>query len=986
MSSLAAAPNSSRPPARGYVARAKVVRMLDSQCERARFGRTHSPAAHRPTCTPSRPMRSSRRIALTAAAIVIALVGTVMLLAFLSRDRIASRLKAELNGSLNAKVDWSDVSLGLFRDFPNVTLSLEDLSIVGVKPFAGDTLAAARTARLVLDLGSVVGYLRNGDRIVIRELSFGEPDVRLLVLPDGTANWNITREQAATEADTGGAVGITLRNLRVTDGRLTLDNRKSQLDASLVGLDWSLDGDFGKDRFVLGTRTRADTVSLRFAGVPYLTRVGVEFNSDIDADLPANRFTFRDDTLRLNALVLAFTGSWTTSEPLGALDLTFSTPSTAFREILSLVPAVYARDFGDVQTSGTMAVSGQVRGNYGPGAFPALSIRARVDNGAFKYKALPLPARDVSLDLAIDNPGGDVDRTVIDLKRLHAAIGGRPLDATLVMRTPVSDPDVDVSVKGSLNLADLGRTVKLEGVSELAGSLAADVAMRARMSDMDAGRYDRVAARGTVNVARLSLKSSAIPHAVSVDTGALRLTPRTAELTSLVAKVGSSDVRARGSIDNVLAFALRNEELRGSATLSSGHFDLNEWKSDDETTEVIPVPPRVDFRLDASAARVTYGKVTAANVRGALRIKDERVTLDELRMETLRGTLVANGFYETTVADKPTFDVDLRLAAVDIPTAFTTLATVQKLAPIARWAQGTMSGSVGLKGTLGQDMTPVFSALTGKGDIQTERLVIEGAPILEKLASALSLQQLDDPALDALRATFEIIDGRLHVQPFVVRFAGIDMRVAGSNGIDQSLSYDIGLAVPRASLGAAANQAVARLAAQAGKAGIDLTAGEVVQLGAKVTGTVTDPSVRANFVGMAGSAREAVQDLARQQVETRAEAVRQTVDSAAEAARARARAEADRVVAEAERQAATIRTEARELAETVRREGKERADSLLARATNPAAKMAAQVATDRLRREADERAERLVREADVRADELVARAKQRADALAPPET
>ena len=930
-------------------------------------------------------MRLLRKIALITGAVVIALVAAVTLIAFASRDRIASRLKAELNESVNAKVDWSGVSLSLFRDFPNVTLSLDDLSIIGLQPFAGDTLAAARSARLVLDLGSVVGYLRTGDRIVIRELSFREPDVRLRVLADGIANWNITRKKEPAAADTDGSIGIRLRNLRVTDGALTLDNKRSQLYASLNGLDWSLDGDFGKDRFVLATRTRADTVSLRFAGIPYLTRVAVEFNSDIDADLPANRFTFRDDTLRLNALVLAFTGSWTTSEPLGALDLTFSTPSTSFREILSLVPAVYARDFGDIQTSGNMAVSGRVNGNYGPGAFPALAIRASVTNGAFKYKALPLPARDVSLDLAIENPGGDVDRTVIDLKRLHAAIGGRPLDATLVMRTPVSDPDLDLTLKGSLNLADLARTVKMDGVTELTGSVAADVAMRARMSDMDAGRYDRVAARGTVNVARLSLKSEAVPHPIAVDTAALRLTPRTAELTSLVAKIGSSDVRARGSIDNILAFALRDEELRGSATLASNHFNLDEWRSEDETTEVIPVPPRVDFRLDASAARVTYGKIAAANVRGALRIKDERVTLDELRMETLRGTVVANGYYETTVADKPTFDMDLRLAAVDIPTAFTTLVTVQKLAPIARWAQGTMSGSVGLKGTLGQDMTPVFSALTGKGDIQTERLVVEGAPILEKLASTLSLQQLRNPALDALRATFEIIDGRLHAQPFVVRFAGMDMRVAGSNGIDQSLSYDIGLAVPRALLGAAANDAVARLAAQAGKAGVDLSTGDVVQLGAKVTGTVTDPSIRANFVGVAGSAREAVQDLARQQVETRTEAVRQTVDSAADAARARARAEADRIVAEAERQAATIRAEARELAETVRREGKERADSLLARATNPAAKMAAQVATDRLRREADERAERLVREADGKADDLVARAKQQADALVPPE-
>src|SRR5687768_11456549 len=279
------------------------------------------------------PMRSLRRIALIAGAIVMALVAAVVLLAFVSRDRIASRVKTAINESVDARVDWSDVSLGFFRDFPNVTLTLDDLSVVGLKPFAGDTLAAVGTARLVLDLGSVFRYLRNGEQLVIRELFFREPDVNLRVLADGTANWDIARDKGSTSADSGGSVGITLRNLRVTDGSLSLDNQHSQLVASLDGLEWSLDGDFAKDRFVLSTRTRADTVSLRFAGIPYLTRVGVEFNSDIDADLPANRFTFRDDTLRLNALVLAFTGSVTTSEPNGALDLTFSAPSTSFREI-----------------------------------------------------------------------------------------------------------------------------------------------------------------------------------------------------------------------------------------------------------------------------------------------------------------------------------------------------------------------------------------------------------------------------------------------------------------------------------------------------------------------------------------------------------------------------------------------------------------------------------------------------------------------------
>jgi hypothetical protein len=929
-------------------------------------------------------MRSPRRLAFALAAFAASLLVALLVVPFLFRDRIAARLKGEIASSVNARVAWDGVGLSLLRDFPNVTLSLEGLSVVGVKPFEGDTLVSLREAGLVLDVGSVIRSLRGGDPIIIRELVLRQPAVKLRVLADGTASWDIARPRAAAASDTTRAVGITLRDLRISDGRVTLDDEQSHLSASISGLQESLRGDFARDRFVLATRTRADTVSLRFAGIPYLSRAGLELNADVDADLRARRFTFAHDSLRLNKLVLAFAGSVSIGKPDVAMDLTFSTPSTAFRDILSLVPAIYARDFEQLQTAGTMSASGRVQGSYGPRAFPALALRARVENGAFRYPSLPLPAREIFMDLRVDNPGGHVDNTVVNLTRLHAVIGGRPLDARLVMRTPVSDPDVELRLLGALNLADVGRTVKLAGVSELTGSVAADVAMHARMSDVDAGRYDRVAASGTASVARVALRTAAVPYPIAIDTAALRFTPRTAELTSFAARIGNSDVRAAGSLENVLGFALRGDDLRGSATVNSNRFDLNEWRSKDKTTEVIPVPPRVDFTLKANAAQVSYGALTLANVRGDLHVKNQRVTLNELRMETLRGTVVANGFYETTVPRRPTFDFDLKLAAVDIPAAFAALTTVQKLAPVARWAQGGVSGTVGLKGPLGVDMAPIFTALTGKGAIETDRLVVQGAPVFEKLSDALKLEQLRKPSLNRVKASYDVADGRLHVQPFVVKVSGIDMTVAGSNGIDQSLKYDVSLAVPRALLGGAAGNAVATLASQAGKAGADLAAGETVQLGAQITGTVTNPTVKPSLAGLAGSARDAAKNVAQQELATRTAAVKQKADSAADQARLRARAKADGIVAEATRQADTIRAKARTLAAATRREGSTRADSLQARATNPMARIAAQAAADRMRREADQQAERIVREADARADGIVAQAKRQADGLAPP--
>lgn len=926
-------------------------------------------------------MPSPRKLALAALA-VLATTALLALVAvpYLFRDRIAARVRTAVNGSVDARVTWGHVGVSVLRDFPNVTLSLDDVSVAGVRRFQGDTLVTARHFRLVLDLASVVGNMRHGRPIVVREVELQQPAVNLRVLADGTANWDIARPSPTPKAATARPVAITLRELQIHDGRVTLQDRQSGLTASLAGLEQSLRGDFAQDRFVLAARTRASSASLRFAGVRYLSRARLELKADVAADLAARRFTFTNDSLRLNGLLLAFSGTVAARDPNVGLDLTFSTPSTAFADVLSLLPAIYARDFERLKTAGRMSVSGRVRGEYGPKAFPALAVKARVENGAFRYPDLQLPARDIFVDLAIDNPGGDADSTVINLKRFHAVIGRQPLDASFAMRTPVSDPDVELRLAGTLDLADLARTVKLDGVKELSGVVTADLATRARLSHLEARRYDEVAARGTLGVARLALRSAALPHPLSVDSALLRLSPRNAELASFSGRIGSSDVRAAGTLDNLLGFALRDEVLRGRATVSSNHFDLNEWRSD-AAMEVIPVPANVDFALRASAARVTYGTLAIANARGGLRVKDRRVTLDDFRMEMLRGSVVADGYYETTNVAKPTFDVALRVASVDIPTTFAALTTVQKLAPMARWAQGTLSAHLRMGGTLGQDMMPAFDALTGRGSFETGQLVLQGAPVMARLADALSLEQVRNPTLDAVRSSFEIVDGRVHVRPFAVKMGRMDMTVAGSNGIDQSLKYDLALAVPRGELGAAADRTVAKLASQAGRAGIDLSAGDVVELGAQVTGTVMSPSVRPNFSGVASSARETVQNAVRQGVEKQLSTVTQQADSAADDARRRARAEADRVVGEAERKAATIRQEARTLAATVRREGNERAEALVARASNPAARIAAKAGADRIRREADEKAERLVREADARADGAVAQARKQAEVL-----
>jgi hypothetical protein len=916
----------------------------------------------------------NRRILIASGAALALLFGLLVTLPALFADRIAGRVKTEINRALAARVDWQGAGLGLFHDFPNLTLRLDHLTTVGVGRFEGDTLAAIRRVRVVLDLATAIRSAMGGSGpIVVRAVELDEPRLSLIVLEDGSANWDIMREDSTGRSEAAGRpLAVSLQRAAITSGALSLDNRAARLRASVRGLAQTLSGDFGNEQASVGTRAHADSVTVAFAGIPYLSGVRLDLTADAAADLARKTFTLREGSgLRLNELLLAVSGSVAKPRERIALDLTFGAPKTDFKHILSLVPAVYARDFQTVRTTGALLVSGRIKGEYGDDAFPSFALRARVDSGTFRYPDLPLPARDIFLDLALTNPGGSADSTVIDLSRFHVVLGSNPVDAAMVLRTPISDPDVDARMAGRIDLADLRRTIKLEKVRELSGTVAVDAAARTRLSWVDSARYEKITARGMVTLRDLAVQSEAFPRPLAIREAALELAPRRAELKAFAGTIGSSDLQATGSLDNLLGYLLRDADLRGTADLTSQRFNLDEWRSGDKELSVIPVPPHLDFSLQATVGRLLYDSLTMTNARGRLRVKDQRLTLEDFTVNTLGGEIAVSGFYETTVTAKPTFDVALRLQQLDIPSAFQQLTTVRMFAPVAQYARGNFSANVKVNGGLAKNMMPLFEQLTGNGNLQTSQVQIRDFPALEKMASLTKLDILDDPTLRALSSQFQIRNGRLHVQPFAVGIGPTRMTVSGSNGFDQTLQYRLLLQVPRSLIGGEANQAIGGLISRAAGAGVNLQAAPELALAIQLGGTVKSPSVGVDVTSGVGAATQAAGEAVREAVEQRAEAV---VDSA----KLKAAAEAERLVKEAEARAAAIRREAQGLADKVKQEGYQQADSLEARPGNALARVAAAAAADRLRKEADDRSARIVQEADQRASALVAEARKRA--------
>src|ERR1051325_4353030 len=124
-----------------------------------------------------------KKILITVAVVAILVLGFLIAAPFIFKGKLIAIAKRELNNQLNAKVDFKDVGISIFRDFPNLTLCLEKLSIVNNAPFEGDTLASIDAFSASVNIMSLI----KGGAIDVRGIFIDKPKANIKVLKDGTA-------------------------------------------------------------------------------------------------------------------------------------------------------------------------------------------------------------------------------------------------------------------------------------------------------------------------------------------------------------------------------------------------------------------------------------------------------------------------------------------------------------------------------------------------------------------------------------------------------------------------------------------------------------------------------------------------------------------------------------------------------------------------------------------------------------------------------
>jgi hypothetical protein len=860
-----------------------------------------------------------KKIVIWIVAPVSVLLLSLIIFPYVFKDKILNAIKNTANENINARIGFSnDINLSLLRHFPDFTVGVKDLNILGIGEFEKDTLLSLNQLNVTVDLMSVI----TGHQMKIERLEFIKPMVHAIILENGHTNLDIVKTDADTTPKpnvdtTTSAFTVKLRHLGIENATIKYEDRQGQTFSVIENFNHNLSGDFTQDLVDLKTSNSIDKLTVSQSGITYLNKAHLEWNASIDADLKSNTYTLKENEIKLNQLIFTLIGSVSQTKDDMNVDLAFKAQKAGIREFLSLIPGMYTKDFEGVKTSGNLSFTATAKGKYTNTTIPAFNLTLNVSDASIQYPSLPTQVKNIQIDLNISNSDGVPNNTVVNLNRFLATIADDEFEARLLTKNLVTDPFVDAALKGRINMSTWSKAIPLSTDTKLSGIIDINILAKGFASQIENKLYDKFDARGEIKVTNVSIQRQEKPKVVTIREALITLSPTYITVNPFKGNAGLTDFDISGEINNFIPYALKGDKIQGKLSLKSGTLNVNELLSEENqsTTSAVKtsdtvklsapeVPANIDFTFNSNIGKIIYSNIVIENLKGEVVVRNKQIRFNEIKFNTLGSAITLNGNYNTEIASKPSTEMELSIKNLDIKKAAITFNTIKKLAPVAENMNGSISANVSLKTALNSTLEVDYNSLVASGQLEVENAAINDVKVFNMTAEILKNENWRNPGIENVKIRFSIEKGKITTEPFDMIISGQKLTLYGTTGLDQSINYTGIAQLPTSVFGNIAASANKTLAELNKKAGTNVKSSGTVNVKILINGTFSNPLITTNLTELAkneaGDIAKQLKDEAERKRKELEDKARQEFNKAKAETEAKAKAEAEKIRREAE--------------------------------------------------------------------------------------
>jgi len=630
-----------------------------------------------------------KKIALYASGALFLLAGFILLAPWLFKKQIGTAVDDAVKEFITTPVTFTDLDISFFKNFPNLSVSLEKLTIAAPAEFGSFKTVETGSVDLGIDLLSLFG-----DQIKFTQLYVNEG--KFNIVTDSLGNFSFAVFKASEEPSEKSSFDLSLKKIQINNTDVLYQDDQSKIKGITSGT--HITGDVQVTDKFIDFNTDAAIRSLFFGldQTVYVDHKPLKGTINTRVNLDPVSVEFRQNNLMLADLPLAIEGTVGVEKEATDFKLKVASRKASLAALFSLVPEVYRSWYEGMTFKGTTDVNLSLNGRMQEAVSkPNLNIDIEVRQGQIASKQFAdTPVKEMSAKMALKLPGLNPDSLNLKIDDFAFKLGEGFAKGHALYRYPAY---VDAGMEAQLNITSLWKTLAIEGMK-----LKGDLKLKGDVK----GAYTTVTGKtkkgNTYNmitsVPQFDIDASwkngyfqwiEMPMAVDALSFDLKAVNRDGnykrtkvEVRNLDAKAGKNYVTGMFSVENLVDYDL-NAALKA-------YIDLLDIK------KIIPVKD-VDFG----------GELTVdSNARGRLDLKHQRIP----RTKTI--IKLKNGFMRyASLPDLPIEKVNLETHIESVRGSFNDLR--MKILPISFVLAGepfhldasmfnfnNLTFDVGTKGTL----------------------------------------------------------------------------------------------------------------------------------------------------------------------------------------------------------------------------------------------------------------------------------------------
>ena len=691
-----------------------------------------------------------------------------------------------------------------------------------------------------------------------------------------------------------------------------------------------------------------------------MSEVAATLEAPLQMNFTKMEFAFKNNELVLNTLPIRFDAWFAMPDSNIDMDIRFDAAKAPLKDFLSLIPILYQNSFKELTASGKFALNGFVKGRMNDAQMPGFGIGLTIQNGAFKYASIPAGIKDVQLALKINNPDGIIDHTVVDMSQLNMRLNNQFMQASMIVKTPQTNPYIKVRAKGAIDLGALLKIIPQKDL-DLVGHIKMNFDIDGKVNELKKGKGY---AKGNVDISQLRY-NKALNRPFQITTANFVITPQRLLVNKLNARVGRSDFDVWGNVENYLLYFIKNEPITGKVNLVSKLTDLNELmflntNTDTATSSSFELPKNVNIAALANIDQIKYKNFLISEAEGAVYFADQKIDFRKMVFNLLDATYTMNGSFEKKENKAPQTVLNFTIQNLDIKKAYKNFVLVQKFAPITDAMQGKVNLNISFSTNLTKTISPDLNTVNSEGDIYINDANLNGSSVLNNIADLVKWPKLKSLAFKTAHLSYSIKNGRAIVKPFNVVSNITTFNIAGSNGLDKSLDYVLGMDMPKQVIDLGGASGISKELAKINpNLSLDKI-GKAIKMQVLITGNLDKPTLKLGLKGSGISGEGNTAPIVDQVKEVVATTIKQEVNNKLD---------------QAQREADAIIAEAKIAADKIKKEAYDRADQMVEETKNPFAKAGVKLVADKIKKEADKKSNQILEDANKKATEIINKAK-----------